>query len=304
MNDFCNKDPSLLTNSKKPLELILVEAGLLSIGQVELALQEQKNHDFKFGEILALHGWIKQETVDFFIYQWPKLIQKKEKKPLVYYFKEAGLLDEDQISILTKLQNFQQKKVRFHTLAVERGYLKRRTVDFFLANLFDIYNPKATAFVQPYEILKKYSRGETDFRKSDLRQASLMGVTLKEVNLNGSNCRKVNFNSSNLSNSSFIQVNLTCADFSKAILAKVNFTKAFLIQANLKDAHLEGVNFTKAILKEADLTGAYLFKANFSDACLEKSLLPSEYSYDVYYNAKTRFDVNFDPQKAGWIRKD
>ncbi len=87
MNDFCNKDSSLLTNSKKPLELILVEAGLISIGQVELALQEQKNHDFKFGEILALHGWIKQETVDFFIYQWPKLIQKKEKKPLVYYFK-------------------------------------------------------------------------------------------------------------------------------------------------------------------------------------------------------------------------
>ena len=49
MNDFCNKDSSLLTNSKKPLELILVEAGLISIGQVELALQEQKNYDFKFG---------------------------------------------------------------------------------------------------------------------------------------------------------------------------------------------------------------------------------------------------------------
>ncbi len=307
MNNFCNKDRSFLTTTtanKKPLGLILVEAGLISISQVELALQEQKECGLKIGEILVLHGWIKQETVDFFADKWLKLVQQPEKKPLLYYFKEAALLDEDQIAILTKLQQFQQKKVRFHNLATERGYIKRRTVDFFLANLFNIYNPQAISLVKPFEIFKKYSKGETDFRKSDLRQAPLMGVTLKNVNLSGSNCRKINFNSANLSNSSFIQVNLSRADLSKAILTQVNFTQSRFKKANLQDAHLERANFTKALLKEANLTGAYLLKADFSDACLEGAQLPSEYSYDVYYNKNTRFDINFDPQQASWIRKD
>ncbi len=292
------------TSNKKPLGLILVEAGLISIGQVEVALQEQKDCGLKIGEILVLHGWIKQETVDFFADKWLEIVEQEEKKPLLYYFKEAALLDEDQITILSKLQQFQQKKVRFHNLAIDRGYIQRRTADFFLANLFNIYNPKAVSLIEPFEIFKKYSKGETDFRKSDLRQAPLMGVTLKNVNLSGSNCRKINFNSANLSNSSFIQVNLSRADLSKAILTQANFTQSKLKNANLQDAHLERANFTKAILKEADLTGAYILKADFSDACLEKAKLPSEYSYAVYYNKNTRFDINFVPQEAGWIRKD
>ena len=307
MNNVDKKDRSFLTtktSNKKPLGLILVEAGLISIGQVELALQEQKECGLKIGEILVLHGWIKEETVDFFADKWLQLLQQEEKKPLLFYFKEAALLDDDQITILTKLQQFQQKKVRFHNLAIDRGYIQRRTVDFFMANLFNIYNPQAVSLIKPFEIFKKYSKGETDFRKSDLRQAPLMGVTLKGVNLSGSNCRKINFNGANLSNSSLIQVNLSRADLSKAILTQVNFTQSKLKKANLQDAHLEGVNFTKAILKEADLTRAYLFKADFSDACLEEAKLPSEYSYDVYYNSKTQFSIDFDPQKAGWSRKD
>ena len=61
-------DKSLLfsSNVEKPLGEILVEAGLVSLAQIEIALQEQSQSNLKIGEILALHGWIKQETADFF----------------------------------------------------------------------------------------------------------------------------------------------------------------------------------------------------------------------------------------------
>ncbi|MGD1918815.1 MAG: hypothetical protein ACFCAD_07950 [Pleurocapsa sp.] len=49
---------------KKPIGQILIEAGLISINQIEVALQEQKYNDLRIGEILVLHGWIQQHTVD------------------------------------------------------------------------------------------------------------------------------------------------------------------------------------------------------------------------------------------------
>ena len=136
-----NKD-----SSNKPLGQILIEAGLIPISQIELALQEQKHTGYKIGEILVLHGWIEQKIVDFFIEQWSELIKKENKKPLAYYLQEAGLLDAEQIEAILKLQKLKHKKVRFHRLAVEQGYIKRITVDFFLAHLFNIYNAQAPTF--------------------------------------------------------------------------------------------------------------------------------------------------------------
>lgn len=296
---FDSKD-LFIPKTNRPLGEILIEAGLITASQIEFALQLQSESNLRVGEILASHNWIEQKTADFFAEKWEKLLKQKQKKPLIYYFRSAGLLDEQQIAILIREQKKQLKPKRFHRLAVEKGYIKQITVDFFLANIFNIYNTNVFSFAKPYEILSRYNRGETNFRRTELSNAPLMGVSLKGIQLDGSNMRQANLNNSNLSESSLIQADLALIDLVKAVLTKVNFERANLYQANLKEAHLKEANFSKANLQKADLREAHLFNAVFAGADLRETKLPTEYHYTVYYDAQTMFDPQFDPQKSGW----
>ena len=300
MSDSESRSQALSDSSTKPLGQILIEAGLISISQIELALREQKENQLRIGEILVAHGWIKSKTIEFFCEQWQEAIAESPKQPLVYYFQMAGLLDQSQCESIIRLQKLKHKKVRFHRLAVEQGYLKATTVDFFLAHLFQVYDPNGISAAKPYELLKNYAQGTTDFQKTDLAKAPLMNVTLKGVCLNGSNLRKADLSQANLSQSQLIQVNLSLANLSKAILTATNFTKAFLTRANLQEAHLEEANFEQAILHEVDFQSAYLGWVNFAGADLTKARLPLDYPYEVYYDEHTIFDHDFDPQIMGW----
>ena len=288
-----------LTFTNKPLGETLMEAGLISASQIAIALNEQEEYKMKIGEIFALHNWIDQQTADFFVEKLPYLIKEPQKEPLAYYFKEAGLLTNEQIKNIIKLQKIKKQKVRFHRLAVEQGYLKQLTVDFFLAHLFNIYNTHNCSFANLYEILKNYNKGQKNFQKVELKKAPLIGISLKEVQLDGSNLKEANLQGSNLSGSSLIQVNLALTNLIKAVMSNVNLERACLIGANLQEAYLDRVNFYGANLQRANLKEAYLFQASFAAADLRGAQLPLEYTYDVYYDSKTRFN-NFDPIKAGW----
>lgn len=121
---------------KKLIGEVLQEAGLISPQQVNFALAIQKKSlTLKIGEILASKGWLKQETVDFFVHFFleDKLITYNHYQPIGYYFKKAGLLDEEQINIILK----EQKKlgIKFCYLAVLKGFLTEKTVEFFLENI-------------------------------------------------------------------------------------------------------------------------------------------------------------------------
>jgi uncharacterized protein YjbI with pentapeptide repeats len=304
MQNSANSDELLISKSNRPLGETLIEAGLISASQLEFALQLQTDSKLRIGEILASHKWIKQQTADFFVEEWRNILAQKQKKPLIYYFRQAGLLDEQQIATLLREQQQQSKPTRFHRLAVEHGYLKQITVDFFLANIFEIYNTNVFSFAKPYEILSRYNKGETNFRRTNLSKAPMMGVSLKGIQLDGSNLRKANLTSCNLSESSLIQTNLALVDLVKAILTKVNFERANLCQANLREAHLKEANFTRANLQKADLREAYLHDALFAGADLRGAKLPTEYTYEVFYDSKTAFDEQFQPQKAGWTQID
>lgn len=296
------KNKIVISQANRPLGEILIEAGLVTAAQLEFALQQQTTEKRLIGEILASHNWIKQQTADFFVEQWSNLLQQKQKKPLIYYLRQAGLLDEQQIAFLLREQKQQNKSTRFHRLAVERGLIKQITIDFFLANIFQIYHSNVFSFAKPYEILTRYNKGDKNFCRTELSKAPLMGVSLKEIRLDGSNLREANLNSANLSNSSLKQTNLALINLSKAILTKVDFERANICQANLREAHLKEANFTQANLQKADLTEAYLFNTIFAQADLRGAKLPQEYSYHVYYDAATIFDEGFDPQQAGWIK--
>lgn len=291
----------LASKVNRPLGEILIEAGLISASQIEIALQQQAEKKMRIGEILASHNWIEQKTADFFVEHWPKILKAKQKRPLVYYFLQAGLLNKKQIDNLIYEQQQLGSKIRFHRLVVEQGYIKQITVDFFLANVFGIYNSNVFSFAKPYEILSKYNRGQVNFQRTELSKTPMVGVTLKKVYLDGSNMIEANLNSCNLSYSSLIQVNLTHANLMKAILTEVNLARACLVQTNLREAHLKQTNFKKANLQGADLRNAYLFQASFAGANLKQAKLPQEYSYDIYYDSQTCFNPDFAPRKAGWV---
>ncbi|MGF1538942.1 MAG: hypothetical protein ACFCU5_00595 [Pleurocapsa sp.] len=119
----------------KPLGEILKNAGLISEPQIAVALNDQNCYqDMRFGEILALRGWIDANTADFFVEEWWDLINNEKKYPLGFYLKKAGLLTEEQINLVLKEQH--NTLLRFGTTAVLKGLLKQETVDFFLNNLF------------------------------------------------------------------------------------------------------------------------------------------------------------------------
>ena len=302
-NDNHTQEQSATFQDGQPLGEILVEAGLITPYQIEIALTEQLKNNLRIGKILANHGWIKQQTADFFAEQWSKIKESKPEKPLVFYLVESGLINVQQVNNLFKKSKNSPNQKGFYTLVVEEGYLKNITIEYFLTNLSNTSSPKIYCFTKPYEIIKSYIQGETNFRRSYLIKARLKGLTLRSVHLDGSDLRYADLRSCNLSFSSLIQAKLNGANLQKAVLFESDFRQSCLQQANFQESCLEKVNFQGANLKWVDFSDAYLLKASFFDADLRGAKLPSNYSYDVYYNSQTRFDDNFNPMAAGWIKK-
>lgn len=154
-NDFC----------PKPLGLILREADLVTPAQIEVALQDQQYYQLPLGEILALHGWVHQETADFFAEQWPRLLTTPKSYPLGEYFQLASLLNEQQIQ--TILQEQKRQRLRFGEIAVLQGWLKQTTVNYFLENLVT-QNKSSSGFQTQLEkglIVQKISARQTSSAK-------------------------------------------------------------------------------------------------------------------------------------------
>jgi hypothetical protein len=117
---------------------VLCRSGIISVAQLEVALYDQLEYaHIRLGEILALRGWVKQETADFFVEQWPQLQSQRYRHRLGYYLRQAALLDPDQVEMILKQQQHQHHKgLRFGTLAVLQGWIRQQTLDFFLDSLF------------------------------------------------------------------------------------------------------------------------------------------------------------------------
>ena len=119
----------------KPIGEILQEAALISHPQLEVALRDRAYYeDMRLGEILALRGWIKQDTADFFAEDWFKLVNRRIDRPIGFYLNKAGLLSDSDIA--TILQEQHLNSLRFGDTAIKKGLLKPNTVNFFLQNLF------------------------------------------------------------------------------------------------------------------------------------------------------------------------
>lgn len=131
----CSSSPT--SSPKTPLEplgVVLQQAGLISSRQVKIALEKQQReyHHLPFGKILALQGWLKPETADFFAERWFTVSEQQPKQRLGQYFKEAALLDDFQIEVILFEQG--QTKLKFGELAVRKGWIEPTTLEFFVKN--------------------------------------------------------------------------------------------------------------------------------------------------------------------------
>ncbi|WP_107670333.1 hypothetical protein [Cyanothece sp. BG0011] len=114
---------------------VLRDADLITDAQLQTALRDKQDYKHqKIGEILALRGWLKQETVNFFAEEWANCLQQGAKYPIGEYLKQAALLDQEDIENILDLQ--QDLKMKFGEIAVSQGLLRQKTVDFFLNHLF------------------------------------------------------------------------------------------------------------------------------------------------------------------------
>ncbi|MDJ0845751.1 hypothetical protein [Crocosphaera sp.] len=114
---------------------VLRDADLINEAQLQTVLRDKQEYKHqKIGEILALRGWLKQETVDFFAEQWGNCLQQETKYPLGEYLRQAGLLEEKDVESILSVQ--EKIKIKFGEIAVSQGLLKRNTLNFFLDHLF------------------------------------------------------------------------------------------------------------------------------------------------------------------------
>ena len=146
----------------KPIGEILQEAGLITSPQLEVALRDQTYYqDMRLGEILALRGWVKQDTADFFVREWFKLVNKRVDRPIGFYFKQAGLLTERDIKLILLEQN--KYSLRFGDTAVKKGLIKPTTVDFFVQNLFPSQSRKAKSLEEEVQDELKIAKDDITY---------------------------------------------------------------------------------------------------------------------------------------------
>ncbi len=150
----------------KPIGEILQEAGLITSPQLEVALRDQTYYqDLRLGEILALRGWVKQDTADFFVQEWFKLVNKRIDHPIGFYLQKAGLLTEQDIKFILIEQN--RYSLRFGDTAVKQGLIKPDTVNFFVQNLF----PSQLRKPEP---ANKKTEGERKITNDDITYWAIM----------------------------------------------------------------------------------------------------------------------------------
>ena len=79
----------------------LRDAGLITEAQLQTVLGDKQEYkEQKVGEILALRGWLKQETVDFFAEEWTRCLEQGAKYPIGEYLKQAALLNQENIEYI------------------------------------------------------------------------------------------------------------------------------------------------------------------------------------------------------------
>lgn len=69
----------------------LIEAGLLTTDQVDVALNDQQATGMRFGEVLVARGWLKEQTVEWIVNR----VAKPERQAYARWEKEQATLAQE-----------------------------------------------------------------------------------------------------------------------------------------------------------------------------------------------------------------
>jgi hypothetical protein len=176
-NELNNNESDDKIQEKLPLGLILQKASLVSSTEIGIALEDQMQSQgsLRIGEILAQKGWIKQKTADFFALKWDDMIEKVQtgeaKYKLGESLREAGLISDEQLLELLELQK--QENLIFGELIIQKGFLKRNTVNLFIESLgfyqsksFDLQAQETLQSVRKLVFVRDYPLAILELRKA------------------------------------------------------------------------------------------------------------------------------------------
>ena len=158
-----------------PLGLALQSAGLISQEQLEKALELQSKYtQMKLGEILVLQEGIRAKTIEFFVKKRLELATQDRQFPIGYYLQDASLLNSRQVE--TILQEQKKTKQKFGDIAVQKGWIKRDTVDFFLKTLsFTLPQQMSLGILEEYD--KKVLHLENKYANPSLILSRILAWT-------------------------------------------------------------------------------------------------------------------------------
>ncbi|HEY0048181.1 MAG TPA: pentapeptide repeat-containing protein [Pyrinomonadaceae bacterium] len=130
---------------------------------------------------------------------------------------------------------------------------------------------------------EKWIWGDYDFSGVNLEKANLEGIVWQQISLRRANLKEADCYRAILCGSDLSESDCESAEFTGANLKQVNFTKASLKNAVFTKDNLGG---------STDVSGA-----NFNGAVLDGA----EFK-ETFYNARTIFPENFNPEKNGLVR--
>ncbi|MGK7911974.1 MAG: WecB/TagA/CpsF family glycosyltransferase [Synechococcus sp.] len=142
----------------------LVRAGLLTEEQLAVvSSQQQADPHQSMADIISAQGWLKQQTIDFFVNELPRIEGDMRQKPLGVYLVDAGLLSSMQLAFL--LRDKQRHggnttgRYSIGDRVVQNGWIARKTVDFFLTEV------APDCELIPYEIFERPSIADFSGRR-------------------------------------------------------------------------------------------------------------------------------------------
>ena len=169
-----------------PLGLALQSAGLISEEQLQKALEVQSKYtQMKLGEILVLQEGITAKTIEFFVKKRHEIAAHGQQFPIGYYLEEASLLNSRQVETILQEQKTTQQK--FGDIAVQKGWIKQDTIDYFL-KILSLKSPQPMSLGILEEYDKKVLHLEDKYANPSLILSRILAWTGGNFTLTKSIC--------------------------------------------------------------------------------------------------------------------
>jgi Pentapeptide repeats (8 copies) len=258
-------------------------ADLLDEAQIQEILDEQQRVGDRFGIIAVRKGWLKQNTVDFFLrhlmleYRWREVLLrdgwldidpsmlKQSGESLPQPSSPNARAQPDVFSTPPKLwtptsNQSQSSKPGSNSqillgLEPEAGDKEIGSIQLLMAG------------VEAWNTWRKAHANQVpDLSKADLKGARLQGFDLSFTDLSGANLHGADLTRAILRDSYPLG-----ADLSEANLSSADLTNCYMCGANLSGANLSGANLSGVNLLSANLCRANFKQANLSGAILTRT---------------------------------